>query len=163
MTNPLLSHSKQYNSLLLRAFPSLTKINGEYLSNEERQKYKSSPSISKNSIIQRSSQSASYQRLYSLIQSLQAYRSFNTKQLFQKILITFAGTTALMHLQKSILPFTLVERLLKTNLETPLITTKDAGSKFRVFNDKLFYRNLASVAAQRSSCASITNYIVMKC
>ena len=66
-----------------------------------------------------------------------------------------------MHLQKSILPFTLVERLLKTNLET-LTTNKDAGSKFRVFNDKLFYRNLASVAAQRSSCASITNYIVTK-
>ena len=66
-----------------------------------------------------------------------------------------------MHLQKSILPFTLVERLLKTNLET-LATSKDAGSKFRVFNDKLFYRNLASVAAQRSSCVSITNYIVTK-
>lgn len=33
MANPLLSHEKQYNSLLVRVFPSLTKINGEYLDN----------------------------------------------------------------------------------------------------------------------------------
>ena len=61
---------------------------------------------------------SAFRKLHSLIKSLQAYRSFNTKQLFQKILITFAGTTPLMKLQKSILPFTLAERLLKTNLQT---------------------------------------------
>ena len=32
MANPLLSHEKHYNRLLIRVFPSLNKINGEYVS-----------------------------------------------------------------------------------------------------------------------------------
>ena len=55
-------------------------------------------------------------RLHALVKSLQAYRSFNTKQLVQKILITFAGTTPRMKLQKNLLPYTIVDRLLKTNI-----------------------------------------------
>lgn len=153
MANPLLSHAKQYNSLLVRAFPSLTKINGEYLSTISEPK-----PVSENRHVTDVSpqhRSASFLKLHSIIKSLQAYRSFNTKQLFQKILITFAGTTPLMKLQKSTLPFTLAERLLKTSLES-----KPPG--FRVLNDELFYKNLVEVYALKSSCRSITNYVVSK-
>jgi len=34
MANPLLSHSAQYNKLLQRVFPSLKKINTEYVNEE---------------------------------------------------------------------------------------------------------------------------------
>lgn len=97
--------------------------------------------------------------MHSLIKSLQAYRSFNTKQLFQKILITFAGTTPLMKLQKSIMPFIMTERLLKTTLSS---TSRDPACMFKVLNDELFYRNLAEVHRMRYSCRTITNYVVSK-
>jgi len=149
MANPLLSHEKQYNSLLIRVFPSLNKINGEYINNLQ--------SPFKNVATSSMAKEGPFQKLHSLVKTLQAYRSFNTKQLFQKILITFAGTTSAMKLQKSLLPFILVERLLKTSL------TKDAsGSLFRVLDDELFYRNLQEVYRQRASCRTITNYIVTK-
>lgn len=60
-----------------------------------------------------------------------------------------------MKLQKSILPFTLVERLLKTSLT-------DESPGFRVLNDELFYNNLAEVYTLKKSCRTITNYIVSK-
>ena len=95
-----------------------------------------------------SKQPSPFQNLNSLIKSLQSYRSFNTKQLFQKILITFAGTTPLMKLQKSILPYTLAERLLKTNLTAdPQLAIRDPSAIFRVLGDELFFRNLAEVQA----------------
>ena len=98
-----------------------------------------------------------------LIRTAQAYRSFNTKQLFQKILITFAGTTALMQLQKTLLPFVLAERLLKTSLTGQTgKNSRDLSSKFRVLHDDLFFENLQEVSRLRKSSLAIENYVIGK-
>jgi len=154
MMNPLLTHARQYNTLLLRVFPSLKKINGEYV-NED---YKAPPRRSLSSQKPASTLSPAFSKLNALLQCLQSYRSFNTKQLFQKILITFAGTTPLMKLQKSLLPHTLVDRLLKT----PPKELTEAYARFKLLRDDLFSQNLMEVSKLRSATATITNYIVSK-
>lgn len=65
-----------------------------------------------------------------------------------------------MSLQKSLLPFILTERLLKTNLQEGKGT--EASQVFKVLNDELFYRNHEQVRTLRASCRTITNYVVTK-
>ena len=63
-----------------------------------------------------------------------------------------------MKIQRSILPFTMVERLLKTSLADE----QSSPGGFRILNDELFYRNLMEVYGLRKACRQITNYVVTK-
>ena len=58
-----------------------------------------------------------------------------TKQLSQKILVTFFGQTPLMKLQKSLLPYQIVQRL-----AFGTSASKQAEAMpYRVLDDRLFY------------------------
>ena len=64
---------------------------------------------------------------------MQTFRAFVTKQLSQKILVTFFGQTPLMKLQKSQLPYQIVQRLAFNTS-----ASKHTEAPYRVMDDRLF-------------------------
>ena len=134
-----------FNQLLLRVFPSLTKINGDYLYDVVRQPQKRTARIPVKF------HSQEFQNLQQILRTTQTFRAFVTRQLSSRILVTFFSQTPTMLLLQSQLPFILLQRLSLYKVD-----------QFTMLNDLLWYKNHKEVQSMKNAVRIITAHIVKK-